>query len=125
MPILPRACIRRGYGPCSDGGRAVPGSSRCKQHGGGPWGRKPADRQAAYSDPQYLANRKAAIEREPACHWRFPGCTLGSTTADHLVSLAGGGTNDLDNLVGACSRCNESRGAAEGRAAMRARARHG
>jgi 5-methylcytosine-specific restriction endonuclease McrA len=111
---LRRVCIR--YGPdCSDGGYAVPGRSRCRVHGGKAWARQPASRQAAYSDPVYLKNRRLAIAREAECHWRLPGCTRRSTTADHLVSVARGGTHDLDNLVGSCRSCNEKRGGAKGR----------
>jgi len=119
---MPRACIR--YGPgCSDGGIAVPGRSRCRAHRGQEWARQPAARQASYSSAAYRANRALAIEREPRCHWRLPGCTVTSTTADHLRPVSKGGTGDLDNLVGACRRCNELRGGAEGRATQKARAR--
>jgi len=45
-----------------------------------------------------------------------------STTVDHKLPLSRGGTNDLTNLVGACRRCNEARGGAEGRATAKRRA---
>jgi 5-methylcytosine-specific restriction endonuclease McrA len=67
-----------------------------------------------YTTPQYKANRKAAIAREPTCHWRLPGCTIKSTTADHLVAPFQGGTNELTNLVGSCRHCNEARDRALG-----------
>jgi 5-methylcytosine-specific restriction endonuclease McrA len=105
-----RRCIGHGRVDCP----------RCRPKA---WGRKPPARQAQYNDPGYQRDRKLAIAREPACHWRFPGCTLKSTTADHLLSLAKGGTNALENLVGSCARCNERRGAAEGRATMKRRRR--
>jgi hypothetical protein len=37
----PRLCIKFGIrnDPCSDGGHAVPGKSRCRAHGGGAWAR--------------------------------------------------------------------------------------
>jgi 5-methylcytosine-specific restriction endonuclease McrA len=112
-----RTCIT-GYG-CSDGGLAVPGRSRCRKHGGSAWARQPAARLAAYRDPVYLRNRKITLEREPICHW----CRLRpSTTADHLRSVAKGGGHELENLVGSCSKCNERRGGAEGRATMKRRA---
>jgi 5-methylcytosine-specific restriction endonuclease McrA len=113
-----RACIR--HGPdCSDDGIAVPDRSRCRAHGGGAWARRPPTRQAEYGSPEYQRNRRLAIEREPLCHWRLPGCTTGSTTADHVVSLSKGGDHTLSNLVGSCRSCNEKRGAAEGRATQK------
>lgn len=115
MAIVKRRCIG-GAGPCSDGGYAVRGKSRCRNHGGGAWARQPAQRQAEYSSPEYKTNRLRAIEREPTCHWKLPGCTLKSTTADHLLSVARGGGSELANLVGSCDSCNKARGAAEGRA---------
>jgi 5-methylcytosine-specific restriction endonuclease McrA len=112
-----------GTGPCSNPERrAEPGRSRCRNHGGKAWARQPPARQAAYTSSEYQRNRKLVIEREPICHWRFPGCTFKSTTADHLLSLSKGGGNDLANLVGACNRCNERRGGAEGRAIQKRRA---
>jgi 5-methylcytosine-specific restriction endonuclease McrA len=102
---------------------AVPGRSRCKAHGGKAWARQPPGRQAAYTSGEYQRNRKIAIAREPTCHWRLPGCARKSTTADHLIPVSRGGTNDLANLVGACARCNQLRGGAEGRATTKARAK--
>jgi 5-methylcytosine-specific restriction endonuclease McrA len=108
---LPRPCIRRGggYGPCSDGGRAIPGRSRCRAHASG-WDAKPKSRDRAYVDGRYLANRKMVLAREPTCHWRLPGCTLKSTQADHIIAVSRGGSNGLENLVGACESCNRRRG---------------
>jgi 5-methylcytosine-specific restriction endonuclease McrA len=74
------------------------------------WGSKPKWRDAVYVSPQYKTNRELAIQREPLCHWRLPGCTLKSTTADHLLAVSRGGSNGLDNLVGSCRHCNEARG---------------
>ena len=48
---------------------------------------------------------------------------LRTSTIRPVVSLARAGTNELSNLVGACRRCNEARGAAEGRARLKAKAR--
>ena len=83
----------------------------------------PAWRTRSYGDPVYKRNRLLAIKREPTCHWRLPGCTGKSTTADHLIPVARGGGHELENLVGACAKCNQRRGGAEGRATMKARAR--
>lgn len=32
---------------------------------------------------------------------------------DHIIAVVNGGTNDLDNLVTACQRCNQGKGARE------------
>jgi 5-methylcytosine-specific restriction endonuclease McrA len=95
---------------------AVTGRSRCFGHGGSAWARQPPERQAHYGSGTYQLNRKIAIRGEPRCHWGLEGCTGRSTEADHLVSLAAGGDDSLDNLVGACASCNRKRGADEGRA---------
>jgi 5-methylcytosine-specific restriction endonuclease McrA len=63
-----------------------------------------------YTGASYRRNRLIAIQREPLCHWRLPGCTGKSTQADHLRPVSRGGTNDLSNLVGSCRHCNEARG---------------
>ena len=107
MMTIPRVCITCGR-------PSVPGRSRCRDHGGKVWAGKPPARQAAYRNPEYLANRKLAIEREPTCHWGLPGCRGKSTTADHLKAVSAGGGNGLDNLVGSCWPCNLRRGASLG-----------
>jgi 5-methylcytosine-specific restriction endonuclease McrA len=111
-----------GPGPCADGGNAVPGRSRCKNHGGRAWSRIPPSRLAAYRDSTYQHNRKIVLKRDPLCRLRLPGCTGKSTTVDHKLPVSRGGTNALTNLVGACRHCNELRGGAEGRATAKRRA---
>jgi 5-methylcytosine-specific restriction enzyme A len=118
---LPRVCLLRGPG-CSDGGVAVPGSSRCRAHGGRVWQRKDPSRQAAYRG-DWARLRKIVLEREPLCHWGLRGCTRISTTADHVLAVARGGTNDLANLVAFCWNCNQKRGSSEGGKAAKARRR--
>ena len=117
---MPRACIG-GSGPCADGGIAVPGRSRCRNHGGKAWAGQPASRQLSYRSPEYRRNRKLVLEREPVCHWRLKGCTRKSTQADHVVPVAQGGDDSLENLVGACGRCNAFRGASLGGRVAKAR----
>jgi 5-methylcytosine-specific restriction endonuclease McrA len=95
---------------CICGRIAVSGTSRCRAHTTYGWGSKPKSRDAAYADPAYRRNRGITLRREPSCHWRLPGCTGRSTTADHLVAVSRGGSNDLGNLVGSCRHCNEARG---------------
>lgn len=100
---------------------AVPGRSRCKEHGGGAWARVPKTRLGQYRSADYQRNRALALKREPTCHWGLPGCTGKSATADHLIPVARGGDNSLENLVGSCASCNMRRGGAEGRATVKRR----
>lgn len=92
---------------------AVGNTGRCEVHGG-VWV-KSAEQTAKYHSAQYQMNRETAIREEPRCHWRLPGCTGRSTQADHVVSVAKGGTHERSNLVGSCKNCNEARGRHEGR----------
>jgi len=96
--------------------------SRCPEHRSG-WDRKPKERDLAYIDARYKANREIILAREPMCHWRLPGCTGKSTQADHLIAVSRGGSNDLGNLVGSCENCNRRRGVSLGNQTKRRRAR--
>jgi 5-methylcytosine-specific restriction endonuclease McrA len=57
--------------------------------------------------PEFTRNRRIVLENEPICHWcrKAP-----STEADHLIESDRGGSDDLDNLVGSCKKCNATRG---------------
>jgi 5-methylcytosine-specific restriction endonuclease McrA len=94
--------------------------SRCPEHRSG-WDRKPPERDLAYLDPTYKRNRQIVLERNPLCVWNLKGCTGRATTADHLVAVSRGGSNDLSNLVGACEPCNRRRGVALGNDTKRRR----
>jgi phage terminase large subunit-like protein len=61
-----------------------------------------------YTTSEYKANRKQLLTGNPTCHW----CGGTATTADHLIEVDRGGTNQLDNLVPACNPCNSRRGQA-------------
>lgn len=104
-----RACLL--YGPgCSDNGRAVLGTSRCKAHGGGKWARtKPAGRYgAAWRDL-----RARVLLEEPFCAM----CGVAKATqVDHAVAIADGGTDERSNLRGLCFPCHKSHTAAQNRA---------
>jgi 5-methylcytosine-specific restriction endonuclease McrA len=112
MVEIPTACIT-----C---GRPVYGRSRCPEHSRGNWTGK-SSLSATYNDPIYLKNRKTLLEGNPLCVWcgRVP-----ATTADHLIAVAQGGTNDLGNLVPACEPCNRLRGASLGGRVTKARRLH-
>jgi hypothetical protein len=61
---MPVACIGRTNSlPCADGGIAVPGTSRCRNHGGKAWAGKPRNRQAEYNNREYKIQPQG---RDPA-----------------------------------------------------------
>ena len=62
-------------------------------------------------NPTYKKNRAQLLRDKPACHWckKAPG-----TQADHIIEHDRGGTDDLDNLVPSCAKCNGRRGARYG-----------
>ena len=72
----------------------------------------------AYDHPVYR-NAKRRMGGLP-CHW----CGEPADTVDHVVALADGGSNTLDNLVPACRRCNFQRGGRVGGRRSKARARN-
>lgn len=63
---------------------------------------------SGYRDPLYQSNRKQLLEGEPYCHW----CKRAKASeADHLIEVDRGGSNEMENLVPACHKCNSRRGA--------------
>lgn len=56
-----------------------------------------------------LARR--TVREWPICHLRLPGCTLRSTTADHIIPATHRPDLFLEpsNVRGACKRCNDLR----------------
>ena len=97
--------------PCLDCGRLGQGS-RCEPHRlargravdharGRP---SPAERGYDYT---YRTNRARLLATDDVC-WICG--QRGADTADHLISLAEGGSNDMSNLRPAHRRCNSRRG---------------
>lgn len=73
--------------------------------------RRGTPQQRGYT-AEYTKNRAIILADGPVCHW----CPAPATTADHLVPLFKGGSNELANLVPACSPCNSGRGGRDGNA---------
>ncbi len=72
----------------------------------------------AYDDPTYKRNRLRVLERDGyTCQY----CQRPARTVDHLVPVARGGGNEVDNLVACCSECNSRRGQATQTQDIRAR----
>jgi 5-methylcytosine-specific restriction endonuclease McrA len=81
--------------------------------------RRPAPKPAtkAPADPrktrQWVKLRDQVVLEEPECRLRLPGCTITSTTADHIQPFKTHPELGLErsNLRGACQPCNKKRGA--------------
>lgn len=71
----------------------------------------PTQIRAWRSSRAWRALSRQVVHEEPTCHLRLPGCTIRSTTADHLVPAAH--RPDLfmvrSNLRAACKSCNDLR----------------
>lgn len=55
---------------------------------------------------------KQAIAREPVCWLRLPGCTIYSSTGDHVIPVSQRPDLELNpsNIRAACRSCNAKRG---------------
>ena len=94
--------------------------TRCPEHERAKQRRRDQQRGNAAArgyDHSYRTNRAAILSTWPRCTY----CGHVADTVDHVVALASGGTNAMDNLVPACKRCNSSRGAKLGNARRAAR----
>ena len=62
---------------------------------------------SAYNDPAYQRNRREILQGEPMCYL----CgRAGADTADHIIPIFQGGTNDIENLRPAHRACNSAKG---------------
>ena len=91
---------------------------RCGAHARKPWAHTLTRHERGYNS-QHERDRASALAREPLCYLCH---TKPSTTMDHEVPLAEGGTNDPTNHRGACKDCQQVKASREG-ARARARAR--
>ena len=62
--------------------------------------------QRKSNSTQWKKLRLRILQRDGyECHW----CGAEATTCDHVIPVTRGGSDDPDNLVAACKRCNFSR----------------
>jgi 5-methylcytosine-specific restriction endonuclease McrA len=107
---MARACIL--YGPkCSDGGRAVPGKSRCRFHGGGAWARVNPAAKGRYG-AHWREIRARVLTEEPTCRL----CGAPATDVDHIKAAEDGGTEARENLRALCHPCHKRHTAEQNRA---------
>lgn len=57
----------------------------------------------------YRGKRAALIRKHPFCHWCGTPLTLDTSTIDHIIPLARGGLNNMNNFALACEKCNRDR----------------
>jgi 5-methylcytosine-specific restriction endonuclease McrA len=115
----PRLCIVEGP-DCSDGGNAVPGTSRCRAHTNSNWGRYKPKHADVYKTGIWQRLRARVLREEPVC--AEEGCQERSTSVDHVVSLADGGAPyDRANLRGMCYPHHKRRSSKQGAEARRRR----
>lgn len=117
-----RRCIEsRG---CSDGGFAVPGTSRCRAHTRSGWAthRPPANIYAYGSG--WSARVRQVLEREGyRCQLRYADICVGRTSqVDHILQPEAGGGSDLANLRAVCRPCHARRTGRQGALAKQRRA---
>lgn len=65
--------------------------------------------EARLKPRQIQAERRRLLAQDPRCRWCGCALTFETSTLDHVVPLGRGGTNRRDNLVLACSPCNQRR----------------
>lgn len=98
MSRHPRICLVSGCPAI-----AVHGTSRCTVH---PPPRSPSS--VATSQAGWKTLRSLVLVRD-GCVCVYCGGL--ATTADHVLSVANGGTNTLENLAASCWPCNRRKGA--------------
>jgi 5-methylcytosine-specific restriction endonuclease McrA len=59
-----------------------------------------------YATAEYKRNRRKVLEDSNyTCHY----CQGIANTADHIIPVSFGGTNEISNLLAACHKCNSAR----------------
>lgn len=120
MPIA-RACIVGGRG-CSDGGRALPGTSRCRNHTRSNWGSYRPEHAPVYRTRQWTDIRSRVLREQPIC--AEDGCGARSVEVDHIVPLSRGGPPyERSNFRGLCSDHHRQRSSKQGAEATKKKRR--
>ncbi|RIT70423.1 HNH endonuclease [Mycobacteroides abscessus] len=71
------------------------------------------------STTEWKQQRIKCLQRdERKCQIRGPRCTVIATEVDHVIAVAFGGTDELENLQAACHNCHATKSGREGRSAQ-------
>ena len=57
----------------------------------------------------YTKTKRKMLAANRSCYWCKAYLTHDTSTVDHFIPLAKGGSNGMDNLVLACASCNHDR----------------
>lgn len=108
---------------CSRCGSAHPAGQRCPLAPSGRAAGSPSTRAQRDGTGDYERNRRLllGLDQRPVPWIRCAYCPERATTADHVIAVADGGSNDLANLRPSCRPCNLSRGARLGNQRRRQR----
>ena len=58
----------------------------------------------------YRKQKDIMLAKKPYCHWCDCKLTKETATIEHIVPLAKGGLNNMNNYALACEKCNRERG---------------
>ena len=58
----------------------------------------------------YKSSRNKLLKKYPFCHWCAIELTTETATIEHIIPLAKGGLNNMNNYALACEKCNQERG---------------
>ena len=109
---------RRAMSVCSKPGcHELTRGGRCVKHIRPPWPHAEPSRHARGYDSAHVRLKKQVLQEEPQCRY----CGDPSTTMDHILPKAQGGTSERHNVCGCCEKCQRSKAGREGNAAKRAR----
>lgn len=69
-----------------------------------------AHRKRQVSGYEWQRRRTKVIARDGGfCRLNLQGCTRTATTADHIIGVSAGGSDEEGNLRASCAACNETR----------------
>ncbi len=92
--------------PCAAAGcHVLVRRGRCVGHARRPWSRRPRRRPGG-SGWEWQRIRDRVLERDG---YICQHCGARAVTADHIVGVAAGGSDEMNNLVASCADCNERR----------------
>jgi 5-methylcytosine-specific restriction protein A len=80
------------------------------------WNRYPSKSRRSRG-PGWNQRRARVLSRDGfECQLRGPRCAVLATEVDHVLNVANGGTDDMSNLVSACTPCHRDKSQREAQA---------
>lgn len=75
------------------------------------WRRRRARLIGAEGSHTFAEVQELFARMDNRCAYQMPGCTFTATAIDHIVPLARGGSDSIENLMPACKSCNSKKNA--------------